>query len=91
MKVGDCVTIKGEIEFWQDFSLCRGSFPPDQVFEVTQFMHQGRTAELVGSGYGDLKEEDNYGNGSIFVYERNYSQLIPYKTNRYGILKRTHA
>lgn len=85
IKVGDTVTIQGEIQFFMDFSFCRGSFSPNEVFLVKRIFNDGKTADLIAPGYG---EKGNYGSGSIYVKEKYYSQLKPCKTNRYGILKR---
>jgi hypothetical protein len=68
VKNGVKVKIKGEIEYLQDMSFCKGSFPKDVVFTVVEKTAMKRY-KLIANGYGMLVPENNYGNGAIYVSE----------------------
>ena len=72
---GTKVKINGEIEYLQDMSFCKGSFPKDVVFTIVEKTAMKRY-KLTANGYGMLVPENNYGNGAIYVEEKWVKNFI---------------
>ena len=71
------IRIEGEIFFGIDFSWQTGTF--ENLIFTVQSINSDKTNQwvsLVAPGYGANPGTDDYGNGAIFVYKKDFDKLI---------------